>query len=56
MPMIEKEVPAPELIGTKGYPIHWEAYGLSPPTKRIMVEVDDDGNEIQPAQNDHKSE
>lgn len=46
MPMIEKEVPAPELIGTKGYPIHWEALGLPMPMKKIVVEVDENGNEI----------
>lgn len=46
MPMIEKEVPAPELIGTKGYPLHWEALGLPMPTKKVVVEVDEDGNEV----------
>lgn len=46
MPIIEKIVPAPELVGTKGYPRHYEAYGLPPPTKTIQVLVDDDGNEI----------
>lgn len=46
MAIIEKTVPAPELIGTAGYPIHYEAYGLPAPTKVIQVLVDDDGNEI----------
>jgi len=46
MPIIEKTVPAPELIGTAGYPIHYEAHGLPAPTKVIQVLVDDEGNEI----------
>jgi hypothetical protein len=46
MPMIEKEVPAPELIGTKGYPLHWKALGLPMPTKKVVVEVDENGNEV----------
>lgn len=46
MPMIEKAVPAPELIGTKGYPLHWEALGLPMPTKMVVVEVDENGNEV----------
>ncbi|MGV2982028.1 hypothetical protein ACERNI_17810 [Camelimonas sp. ID_303_24] len=46
MPIIDKTVLAPELIGTPGYPIHYAAYGLPAPTKVIQVLVDDDGNEI----------
>lgn len=46
MPVIEKVVPAPELVGTKGYPRHFEAYGIPAPTKVIQVLVDGDGNEF----------
>lgn len=41
MPIVDKVVPAPELIGTRGYLIHGPV-----PTKIIQVLVDEDGNEI----------
>jgi len=51
MPIIKKTVPAPELRGKKGYPMHYAAFGLPMPNKEIDVLVDDDGNEIEPETN-----
>lgn len=48
MPWIKTTVPAPELRGTRGHPMHPAAFGYPEPTKEIDVLVDDEGNEVGP--------